>query len=160
MRPTGSPGPTGAAGRAWGAPAAPDARSRAILWSHVAARASRAQGRALLDVAARAFGGSALQAARDRCGRGELAGPLPAAVGLAARAPRGGGGRRAPRPGARAGRRARRLPPPRAARRAVGGGPARRGRTDRGPGAAPPAAPPAPRRLGPPRPAPRPRTPA
>ena len=33
-----------------------DALARATLWSHVAARASRAQGRALLDVAARSFG--------------------------------------------------------------------------------------------------------
>jgi urease accessory protein len=33
-----------------------DALAAATLWSHVAARASRAQGRALLDVAARSFG--------------------------------------------------------------------------------------------------------
>jgi urease accessory protein len=33
-----------------------DALARATLWSHVAARASRAQGRALADVADRAFG--------------------------------------------------------------------------------------------------------
>ena len=33
-----------------------DAFARATLWSHVAARASRTQGRALLDVAARSFG--------------------------------------------------------------------------------------------------------
>ncbi|HTL37343.1 MAG TPA: urease accessory UreF family protein [Kofleriaceae bacterium] len=33
-----------------------DAFARATLWNHVAARASRAQGRALLDVAARSFG--------------------------------------------------------------------------------------------------------
>ena len=48
-------------GAAWDAPsrlAELDARARAILWSHVAARASRAQGRALLDVAARAFAGA------------------------------------------------------------------------------------------------------
>ena len=46
-------------GSAWDAPtdlAALDAFTRATLWSHVAARASRAQGRALLDVAARSFG--------------------------------------------------------------------------------------------------------
>jgi urease accessory protein len=76
-------------GAAWDAPdrlAELDARSRAILWSHVAARASRAQGRALLDVAARAFGGDALRAARDRCGRGELDGHLAPAFGFATRA--------------------------------------------------------------------------
>src|SRR5215468_8938861 len=64
-------------GAAWDAPARLaelDARTRAILWSHVAARASRAQGRALLDVAARAFGGDALTGARARCVRGELDG--------------------------------------------------------------------------------------
>ncbi|HUS29846.1 MAG TPA: urease accessory UreF family protein [Kofleriaceae bacterium] len=33
-----------------------DALARATLWNHVAARASRMQGRALLDVAARSFG--------------------------------------------------------------------------------------------------------
>jgi len=33
-----------------------DALATALLWNHVAARASRAQGRALLDVAARSFG--------------------------------------------------------------------------------------------------------
>ena len=33
-----------------------DALAAATLWSHVAARASRAQGRALLDIAARSFG--------------------------------------------------------------------------------------------------------
>jgi urease accessory protein len=33
-----------------------DAFARATLWNHVAARASRTQGRALLDVAARSFG--------------------------------------------------------------------------------------------------------
>lgn len=66
-------------GAAWDEPdrlAELDARSRALLWSHVAARASRAQGRALLDVAARAFGGPALAAARDRCLRGELDGKI------------------------------------------------------------------------------------
>jgi urease accessory protein len=46
-------------GAAWDEPARLpelDALACAILWSHVAARASRAQGRALLDVASRAFG--------------------------------------------------------------------------------------------------------
>jgi urease accessory protein len=74
---------------AWDAPARLaelDARSRAILWSHVAARASRAQGRALLDVAARAFGGEALTAARERCVRGELDGHLAPAFGFTCRA--------------------------------------------------------------------------
>jgi urease accessory protein len=33
-----------------------DALATALLWNHVAARASRAQGRALLDIAARSFG--------------------------------------------------------------------------------------------------------
>jgi urease accessory protein len=76
------------AGAAWDAPARLaelDARSRAILWSHVAARASRAQGRALLDVAARAFGDDALTAARERCVRGELDGHLAPAFGFACR---------------------------------------------------------------------------
>jgi urease accessory protein len=75
-------------GAAWDAPdrlAELDARTRAILWSHVAARASRAQGRALLDVAARAFGGPALQDARERCVRGELDGHLAPAFGFATR---------------------------------------------------------------------------
>jgi urease accessory protein len=76
-------------GAAWDAPdrlAELDARSRAILWSHVAARASRAQGRAMLDVTARAFGGPALTAARDRCVRGELDGHLAPAFGFTTRA--------------------------------------------------------------------------
>jgi urease accessory protein len=76
------------AGAAWDAPsrlAELDRRTRAILWSHVAARASRAQGRALLDVAARAFGGDALSAARERCVRGELDGHLAPAFGFATR---------------------------------------------------------------------------
>lgn len=76
------------AAAAWDAPdrlAELDARSRAILWSHVAARASRAQGRALLDVAARAFGHPALAAARERCVRGELDGHLAPAFGATAR---------------------------------------------------------------------------
>ncbi|HMG23484.1 MAG TPA: urease accessory UreF family protein, partial [Kofleriaceae bacterium] len=56
-------------GAVWDAPARLaelDARARAMLWSHVAARASRAQGRALLDVAARASGDAALAGARER----------------------------------------------------------------------------------------------
>ncbi|TMQ14120.1 MAG: urease accessory protein UreF [Deltaproteobacteria bacterium] len=76
------------AAAAWDAPdrlAELDARARAILWSHVAARASRAQGRALLDVAARAFGGDALADARQRCVRGELDGHLAPAFGFVTR---------------------------------------------------------------------------
>jgi len=76
-------------GAAWDAPARLaelDARTRAILWSHVAARASRAQGRALLDVAARAFAGAALVEARERCVRGEIDGHLAPAFGFACRA--------------------------------------------------------------------------
>jgi len=42
-----------------------DALARATLWSHVAARASRAQGRALLEVAARSFGHPELARARE-----------------------------------------------------------------------------------------------
>jgi urease accessory protein len=50
-----------------------DALARATLWSHVAARASRAQGRALLDVAARSFGHPALARARAAPLDGHLA---------------------------------------------------------------------------------------
>jgi urease accessory protein len=57
-----------------------------MLWRHVAARASRAQGRALLDVAARASGDAALAGARERCVRGELDGHLAPAFGFATRA--------------------------------------------------------------------------
>jgi len=46
-----------------------DAFARATLWSHVAARASRAQGRALLDVAARGFGHACLVEARAELAR-------------------------------------------------------------------------------------------
>jgi urease accessory protein len=76
-------------GAAWDEPARLaelDARARTLLWSHVAARASRAQGRALLDVAARAFGGAALCDARERCLRGELDGHVSPAFGFATRA--------------------------------------------------------------------------
>jgi len=76
------------AGAAWDAPerlAELDARSRAVLWSHVAARASRAQGRALLDVAARASGDPALLDARARCVRGALDGHLAPAFGVVTR---------------------------------------------------------------------------
>jgi urease accessory protein len=50
-----------------------DALARATLWSHVAARASRAQGRALLDVAARSFGHPALARAKAATLDGHLA---------------------------------------------------------------------------------------
>lgn len=50
-----------------------DALARATLWSHVAARASRAQGRALLDVATRSFGDPALARARTAPIEGHLA---------------------------------------------------------------------------------------
>lgn len=86
-------------GAAWDDPARLaelDARSRALLWSHVAARASRAQGRALLDIAARAFGGGTNDAAsqggvafadaRERCVRGELDGHLAPVFGFVCRA--------------------------------------------------------------------------
>lgn len=76
-------------GAAWDDPqrlAELDARARAVLWSHVAARASRAQGRALLDVAARASGAAALREARERCVRGELEGHLAPAFGVVGRA--------------------------------------------------------------------------
>jgi urease accessory protein len=43
-----------------------DAFTASTLWSHVASRASRAQGRALVDVAARAFAQPSLTALRSR----------------------------------------------------------------------------------------------
>ncbi|HEY4177366.1 MAG TPA: urease accessory UreF family protein [Kofleriaceae bacterium] len=43
-----------------------DARCAATLWSHVATRASRAQGRSLVDVAARSFGIQSLMELRAR----------------------------------------------------------------------------------------------
>jgi urease accessory protein len=80
-------------GAAWDAPARLaelDTRARAILWSHVAARASRAQGRALLDVATRAFAG-ALADAREH-GGGTLADPREHGGGALADAREHGGG--------------------------------------------------------------------
>jgi urease accessory protein len=50
-----------------------DGLARAITWSHVAARASHAQGRALLDVAARSFGHPELARARAASLDGHLA---------------------------------------------------------------------------------------
>jgi len=63
-----------------------DAFMRATLWSHVAARASRAQGRALLDVAARSFRHDVLVDARARLARNELDGHLAPAFGFVTRA--------------------------------------------------------------------------
>lgn len=57
-----------------------------ITWSHVAARASRNQGRALLDTAARAFRHAVLVEARDRVMRGDLLGHLAPAFGFVTRA--------------------------------------------------------------------------
>lgn len=63
-----------------------DAFTRATLWSHVAARASRTQGRALLDVAARSFRHDSLVAARARTARNELDGHLAPVFGFVTRA--------------------------------------------------------------------------
>lgn len=61
-----------------------DAFTNGNLWSHVAARASRAQGRAFLDTAARAFEADELRSVRDRVFRGEHAGHLAPVFGLVA----------------------------------------------------------------------------
>lgn len=53
-----------------------DELASAITWSHVARRASVAQGRALIDVAARASGSPGLAAVREQVIRGALAGHL------------------------------------------------------------------------------------
>lgn len=63
-----------------------DAFTRATLWSHVAARASRTQGRALLDVAARSFRHAVLVEARARLSRTELDGHLAPVFGFVTRA--------------------------------------------------------------------------
>jgi urease accessory protein len=63
-----------------------DTFTRATLWNHVAARASRAQGRALLDVAARSFRHDSLVAARARLSRNELDGHLAPTFGFVTRA--------------------------------------------------------------------------
>ena len=62
-----------------------DGFTRATLWSHVAARASRAQGRALLDVAARSFGHQALVDARAQLSRQQLDGHLAPVFGFVTR---------------------------------------------------------------------------
>jgi len=74
------------AGAAWDVPEALaeiDAFAGATLWSHVAARASTAQGWALLDVADRAFGGFA--ETRARVASGALAGHVAPLFGFVAR---------------------------------------------------------------------------
>ncbi len=75
------------AGAAWDAPRALaeiDDFARATLWSHVAARASKAQGWALLDVADRAFGD--FGELRARVARGELEGHFAPLFGHVTRA--------------------------------------------------------------------------
>lgn len=62
-----------------------DALASALLWSQVAARASRAQGRALLDVAARSFGHAELASARTRLFEQKLAGHLAPVFGFVTR---------------------------------------------------------------------------
>jgi urease accessory protein len=62
-----------------------DAFTRATLWSHVAQRASRTQGRALLDVAARSFGHESLIAARARLAPPGLDGHLAPVFGFVTR---------------------------------------------------------------------------
>src|SRR5688572_16808842 len=59
-----------------------DELARVTTWSHVAARASRAQGRALLDAAAQVFEVDALAAARASLARGEIEGHLAPAFGF------------------------------------------------------------------------------
>lgn len=76
------------AGAAWDAPsrlAELDAYTRATLWSHIAYRASRTQGRALLDVAARSFGHDALLAARAQMNKQQLDGHLAPVFGFVTR---------------------------------------------------------------------------
>ncbi len=66
--------------------AAMDALQSAILWSPVAARASRAQGRSLVDVTAAAFDLPLLRETRRAVAAGALAGHLAPMFGLVARA--------------------------------------------------------------------------
>ncbi len=63
-----------------------DAFTRATLWSHVATRASKNQGRALLDVAARSFGHDIVIDARTRLTKQELDGHLAPVFGFVTRA--------------------------------------------------------------------------
>jgi urease accessory protein len=62
-----------------------DAFTRTTLWSHAAYRASRTQGRALLDVAARSFGHEPLVTARARLARPGLDGHLAPVFGFVTR---------------------------------------------------------------------------
>ncbi len=62
-----------------------DGFTRATLWSHVARRASTLQGRALLDVAARAFARPSLALARAALARHELEGHLAPIYGFVTR---------------------------------------------------------------------------
>ncbi len=62
-----------------------DAFNCTTLWSHVAYRASRTQGRALLDVAARSFGNADLVAARARLAQPGLDGHLAPIFGFVTR---------------------------------------------------------------------------
>lgn len=63
-----------------------DAFATTTLWSHVAARASSTQGRALLDVAARSFGHPVLLEARAQLSRRAIAGHLAPVFGFVTRA--------------------------------------------------------------------------
>jgi urease accessory protein len=62
-----------------------DAFTAATLWNHVTHRASRSQGRALLDVAARSFGNAPLVAARAQLQSLQLEGHLAPAFGFVTR---------------------------------------------------------------------------
>lgn len=62
-----------------------DTFARTTLWSHVASRASRTQGRALLDVAARSFGHEPLVTARAQLARQQLEGHLAPVFGFVTR---------------------------------------------------------------------------
>lgn len=76
------------AAAAWDAPerlVELDAFTRATLWSHVAARASRTQGRALLDVAARSFAHPDLVDARAKLMRQAFDGHLAPVFGVVTR---------------------------------------------------------------------------
>ena len=75
-------------GAAWHAedPAELDAFTAATLWSHVAARASRTQGRAWIDVTARAFGHPMLVELRRRVIAEDQPGHLAPMFGTVARA--------------------------------------------------------------------------
>jgi urease accessory protein len=63
-----------------------DAFCKTTLWNHVAARASRLQGRALLDVAARSFQHPVLVETRAALARNELEGHLAPMFGFVTRA--------------------------------------------------------------------------